>query len=102
MRSRQGAARHGAAVCHNGRVLWKKSSHSGGAPRAVTAFLTRQLPEAVVPVGFVGDVVYLSDGYPQATAMKVAALAIRKVYLSDGYPQATAWQVVVRAGVQCI
>jgi len=34
--------------------------------------------------------VYLSDGYPQATAISEAGSSGRKVYLSDGYPQATA------------
>ncbi len=33
---------------------------------------------------------YLSDGYPQATAGNGSAPTARGVYLSDGYPQATA------------
>jgi len=34
--------------------------------------------------------VYLSDGYPQATAPMNTSGAGPAVYLSDGYPQATA------------
>jgi len=34
--------------------------------------------------------VYLSDGYPQATALVVHRNSRCSVYLSDGYPQATA------------
>ncbi len=33
---------------------------------------------------------YLSDGYPQATAMTPGGTSTAGVYLSDGYPQATA------------
>ncbi len=33
---------------------------------------------------------YLSDGYPQATARIRGESVVKKVYLSDGYPQATA------------
>ncbi len=33
---------------------------------------------------------YLSDGYPQATAQTGMGNAMNIVYLSDGYPQATA------------
>ena len=34
--------------------------------------------------------VYLSDGYPQATAFRLPGQTRQPVYLSDGYPQATA------------
>jgi hypothetical protein len=34
--------------------------------------------------------VYLSDGYPQATASVSLTVETIEVYLSDGYPQATA------------
>jgi len=34
--------------------------------------------------------VYLSDGYPQATAGSTSSSRRGAVYLSDGYPQATA------------
>ena len=45
--------------------------------------------------------VYLSDGYPQATAGTREAIQRQQVYLSDGYPQATAPPVASIAQGEC-
>ncbi len=44
---------------------------------------------------------YLSDGYPQATADLPPILTVNQVYLSDGYPQATAFSVADAKRAEC-
>ncbi len=41
-------------------------------------------------MSYTSNQVYLSDGYPQATARLRSGGICKIVYLSDGYPQATA------------
>ena len=53
-------------------------------------FSSRDSLQVIASAGVASDRVYLSDGYPQATALFVDANWAQTVYLSDGYPQATA------------
>jgi len=55
-------------------------------------YLSDGYPQATAEIDeYGGDPpVYLSDGYPQATAGRPEDKPSLRVYLSDGYPQATA------------
>ena len=53
-------------------------------------FFSQNSSQVVASVGVASDRVYLSDGYPQATAHWGVPSTLLGVYLSDGYPQATA------------
>ena len=59
-----------------------------------SCFFRSECSQVMTGAGFASDRVYLSDGYPQATAGLSAATRPRLVYLSDGYPQATAFSCV--------
>ena len=53
-------------------------------------FSSRDSLQVIASAGVASDRVYLSDGYPQATALSSTSVTPCLVYLSDGYPQATA------------
>ena len=58
--------------------------------RSSCCFSSRDSLQVIAGVGVASDRVYLSDGYPQATAPSETVGNGGRVYLSDGYPQATA------------